>query len=379
MSESRREILFGYLLDALEPSETMPLEKRLVKDPALRQELTEARQELMPLSMLCGYYDEEPPEGLADRTCHNLWACLDAEEETDREIEAVTFPFAAQPIIQKEVVPKKIAAGVADSVFVKAVSVPPAVSRPPSAASASEISAVTAAARPKSRMVNDSPRFGRSYNLLLSLTLGGILALAAFPALLFVKNRVVAFVFQHVARDIGEGYGYINQIQNFTGSPEIVEKPRGFDPNKATWHQLDYASVDPAIRFNPVALAMQDAPPPVWSDDHGNDAGLLLAQAAENDSPHDSELASFDTMEFARVPLLEHVRAPGSGIPVAWHSQIGAENNLLVGCRQGPEIIRGQNVMLRDNHLFLRNFPLKSLPVTFNYYLLPRYREEIVE
>jgi len=62
-----RDLLLGYLLDALEPDEKRELERRLSTDPELRRDLELLRRSLEPLDGTSSLID--PPAGLARRTC----------------------------------------------------------------------------------------------------------------------------------------------------------------------------------------------------------------------------------------------------------------------------------------------------------------------
>jgi len=62
-----RDLLLGYLLDALEPEEKRELERRLSTDPELRRDLELLRRSLEPLDGSSSLID--PPAGLAGRTC----------------------------------------------------------------------------------------------------------------------------------------------------------------------------------------------------------------------------------------------------------------------------------------------------------------------
>lgn len=62
-----RDLLLGYLLNALEPDEKRDLEHRLSIDPELRRDLELLRWSLEPLDGSTSAFD--PPAGLAKRTC----------------------------------------------------------------------------------------------------------------------------------------------------------------------------------------------------------------------------------------------------------------------------------------------------------------------
>ena len=68
--------LLGYLLGALEDSERDRIERQLAGDPALREKLARAEEDLEPLRTVprtC-----RPPEGLAARTCRRVFAYAEA-------------------------------------------------------------------------------------------------------------------------------------------------------------------------------------------------------------------------------------------------------------------------------------------------------------
>jgi hypothetical protein len=81
-----RELLLGYLLDALDSQERARVERLLAADPALRAELAELKASLKPLDDDPEHLD--PPPELAARTCESLW----------RLTEAAT-PAESQPVV----------------------------------------------------------------------------------------------------------------------------------------------------------------------------------------------------------------------------------------------------------------------------------------
>lgn len=73
-----RDLLLGYLLNALEPDEKRELERRLSIDPELRRDLELLRRSLEPLNGSTSAFD--PPAGLAKRTCDFI---ADTSDRTD--------------------------------------------------------------------------------------------------------------------------------------------------------------------------------------------------------------------------------------------------------------------------------------------------------
>lgn len=93
-----RELLIGYLLDALDSSERARVERLLAADPALRAELAELKATLKPLDEDPEHL--EPPPELAARTCESLWRLTEAlprepAEVTPAEIASGSSRFSA--------------------------------------------------------------------------------------------------------------------------------------------------------------------------------------------------------------------------------------------------------------------------------------------
>ncbi|MFO0871145.1 MAG: hypothetical protein U0935_19655 [Pirellulales bacterium] len=78
MSDSVREHLLGYLLDALEPEEVAQVEEALAADPTLQGELDRLAAHLRDLD--CDREWHAPPAGLAVETCR--WIAIQLEEDT---------------------------------------------------------------------------------------------------------------------------------------------------------------------------------------------------------------------------------------------------------------------------------------------------------
>lgn len=86
MMDIDREMLLGYLMNALEAEELSCVERELLRQPKLRSELAQIQKELSPLASLYGTVP--PPHGLARRTCKHIWTVVDGEEKVGRNIHA---------------------------------------------------------------------------------------------------------------------------------------------------------------------------------------------------------------------------------------------------------------------------------------------------
>ena len=82
MNDQRREILIGYLLDVLEPQETVKIDAELQTNEVLRNDPGAIYREISPISeMVDGH---EPPLGLASRTCQKIWAKIDSAQKLSK-------------------------------------------------------------------------------------------------------------------------------------------------------------------------------------------------------------------------------------------------------------------------------------------------------
>ena len=91
MKDKRREILLGYLLEALEPHESAKVDAELETNEQLQNDLAEIYREISPINEIVDYH--EPPADLAGRTCRNLWEKIDsdnAEKSTKNNILPLT-------------------------------------------------------------------------------------------------------------------------------------------------------------------------------------------------------------------------------------------------------------------------------------------------
>ena len=80
MNDKRREILIGYLLGALEPQESAKVDAEMQNNEDLRNDLAVLYREISPINEIADHY--EPPVGLATRTCRNLWAKIDSDQNS---------------------------------------------------------------------------------------------------------------------------------------------------------------------------------------------------------------------------------------------------------------------------------------------------------
>ncbi|MDR3198798.1 MAG: hypothetical protein LBU34_13105, partial [Planctomycetaceae bacterium] len=79
MSDLDREMLLGYLMNALEDDEIAYVERELLCQPDMRTELATLQKELSPLTYV--YESVDPPHNLAQHTCRQIWKHLDRTKQ----------------------------------------------------------------------------------------------------------------------------------------------------------------------------------------------------------------------------------------------------------------------------------------------------------
>ena len=91
MSESRRDILLGYLCGALDEDENRKVQRELKRNESFQLEFAALRKEMRPLVEYAQWVEHAytPPQGLAKRTCRQIWDREDGVRHTvDGSLEA---------------------------------------------------------------------------------------------------------------------------------------------------------------------------------------------------------------------------------------------------------------------------------------------------
>jgi len=83
MSESHRELLLGYLCGALDEDDNQKVQQKLKQSESLQLELAALRKEMRSLAQYAQWTEREyePPQGLARRTCRQIWDQVDGRRQ----------------------------------------------------------------------------------------------------------------------------------------------------------------------------------------------------------------------------------------------------------------------------------------------------------
>ncbi len=192
MDETRRETLLGYLLGALEEDESRNVRRELERNESDRVELATLRRELRPLSAYSKWSDKaiRPPQGLAERTCRNLWDRIDSGLGEQEQFVNTSLPV---PVAAAE------------------------TSAPPPSETTAEDSVETSQRRKLPRVYAEQRshfRFGRwkSSDAITICCLGIMFLFLLIPGISFVKNQIVQVVIQSRVKKIADNTAAMTQL-----------------------------------------------------------------------------------------------------------------------------------------------------------------------
>lgn|GEM_PF-6141444 len=254
MMTKQRELLLGHLLGALGEQDELGIEGELKKDSSLRNNLAELKAEIMPI--LDAYVRYEPPQGLAKRTCKNLWRKIDETtvSEDTNEVNNNKVNNKTNNTINTTVPPSphlRLSLGV--SLLEEVESLPCSTSSSISSCSlhSSQISSfVDAQERPlprphyPERLSSAKAQGWRKRDLFVSVSVGFLLAAFLFPA-------------ARMAIDHAKNSIYQRKIQEFS------QKMPTFGDLDESYYQTETKStakdseIDPAIVPLPVVNVVQ--------------------------------------------------------------------------------------------------------------------------
>ena len=321
-----REILLGYLINALETDEIVGVERELLRDPSLRTELDRLKKELLPLDVVSR---EEflPPFGLTERTCARIWASVDQASGhfVDRNLSTITLNrfrildeiLEAGPQIL-EPGPEILEPG-------------PVVPESPG----SQIPAPIACKRSLPKITGDmrpgvSEGGWRLVDLVASVVVGILIAVIAFPAINFAKQQTERMVKQSRMKEFGQNVGLFALID---GKP-VDDDMR---PNSVNLATSAWQKVTPD-RF------------PLLPIGYGTPDGSQLFKTVSDRSPHIGE-------HHGRTILLGPETALDFG---ASYSPLLVDVEKAISVSNGSLVqpAYGQNVLFQDGHIYFRVLPI---------------------
>ncbi|MDR0704506.1 MAG: hypothetical protein LBF88_05900 [Planctomycetaceae bacterium] len=388
MSELDREMLLGYLMNALENDEIAYVERELLCQPAMRTELATLQKELSPLTYV--YESVDPPPNLAQRTCTELWKRLDRTEqkkeyfsETPRG-SVISMTISASPpnddsaavnhsIVSSSVVNRERPKDHCLKVLEKILTVSARQSAIPASTESAEHSN-------SKRLIRRSPRSHKQstvststtkpvkknrrwLDFSMSIAVGILIAVIAFPVINYVKNQTQNYFTQSKIHEINKSIDHYTQLQGKPESPTPIDNSSPINLTQSGWQELKPAQFpvmltetanDSSFNSTPVKSipldisllqstpsllrsVSQNSQPFATLDSSNRD--IILGQTGTNDSA--TKFLSLDPHEFIDQTLISEV-------------------NQLVPNSDGTTVqtAYGQNVLFQNGRIFFRILPV---------------------
>ncbi len=216
MDEINRELLLGFLIDALDEEERAGVAQELRRRPELRAELALLKKELTPLNgayRSAAFESDEPTSRLARRTCDKIWAAVDQAQQSDAP--ALALHIVGEPTVDEQEIlcpsaPSPFSSDATSAAALRAVdemvlaSVPTVASVPKRLARRDEMKKRNARSAQQQEAPPISPRRHFRRDILVSITVGMLIAVLAFPTVNFVKNRAIRYVTQSQVQEINQ-------------------------------------------------------------------------------------------------------------------------------------------------------------------------------
>ena len=322
IQERERELLLGYLLNALDDREVAQVERELARQPHLRSELAILQRDLSPLNYMGD--PVEPPPQLASRTCAKIWDTLDNDEQ-DCPIDSGTF---------------------LDSAFYSPESVLPTHFLARTSDSSDEIESVPTKIPKKIEIDNKEnvPRSSHWISLVASVSVGIIIAFFLFPMIEYTKRSTRSYVTESWMSEINRRVDQYEQIHSNQNNIPQIEEIFPFNLALSGWQEL-YSETLMSLPFLPTkpAISFKD----------------MIVQV-EN-TPHKKQISN-EIFRGQERYLLPDFDKENKSIPLDTN---GIPNHMLLltpGQENSVRSAFGQDILLKDGRIFFRILPNAEPP-----------------
>ncbi|MDR2704389.1 MAG: hypothetical protein LBC02_01295 [Planctomycetaceae bacterium] len=386
MSELDREMLLGYLMNALEDDEIAYVERELLCQSAMRTELATLQKELSPLTYV--YESVDPPHNLAKRTCDHLWKYLDRTEQKKEyfseipldSVISMTIPashlnddFVAvnRSMVNSSVANQERPKDNCLEVLEKILTVSARQSPIPVSTESPEHSGSKRLTRRSSRSREHSAvspektvkKNRRWLDFSISIAVGILIAVIAFPVINYVKNQTQNYFTQSKIHEINKSIDHYTQLQGKPENPTPIDNSSPINLAQSGWQELkpaqfpvmltetaDHSWLNSIpVKSVPVDLSQiqlapsllksvsQNSKPFVDSDSHSRD--IILGQTGTNHLV--TEFLPLNPHEFVDQTLISEI-------------------NQIVPNSNGTTVqtAYGQNVLFQNGRIFFRVLPV---------------------
>ena len=208
--DKERELLLGYLLNALDDREADHVREELAHNPHLQSKLAALQRELSPLDYIGDTV--EPPPQLANRTCSKIWKTLDGGEKANQDsvLGMIYDPYKTM-------------------VAMNAVELDlPKVSK-------------------KTSTPQTLPKTSHWLGLVVSVSLGVVVAFFLFPMIKHAERTTRSIATDNWATEIGRRVDSYEQIHGTLGSAPAVEEMLPLNLALHAWQELPHDALMPSF------------------------------------------------------------------------------------------------------------------------------------
>lgn len=395
MSELDREMLLGYLMNALDDDEIAQVEQKLRCQPALRTELATLQKELSPLTYV--YESVDPPHHLAKRTCDRIWQHIDRVEQKEKyfpkmlrgSVVSMTIPASHSDdnsvvvnhsTVNHSVVNRSVTEHSKDNNYLDVSEVLEKILTISACQPAIPASTEHTEHSNSKRLIRRSPRSRehskvstpkqvkknrRWFDFSISIAVGILIAVIAFPVINYVKNQTQNYLTQSKIHEINKSIDHYTQLQGKPENPTPIDNSSPINLTQSGWQELkptqfpvmltetadyDHSSLNStSVKSVPIDLSQiqlapsllksvsQNSNPFVVSDSSNRD--IILGQTGTNH--HVTELFPLDSHEFIDQTLISKI-------------------NQIVPNSNGTTVqtAYGQNVLFQNGRIFFRVLPV---------------------
>ncbi len=365
-------------MNALDDDEIGDVERNLLRNPSLREELELLRKEILPLTAVSR---EEflPPLGLADRTCARIWTSVDHPHEQFVERKAASIYAGRFRMLDEILAVSPKADEFQISTVINFDHFP--VSSPPSETPASpstlsssvdtipNSSCVRMPGRqvPKTQadrrtdtvsrrslpkvsgdMRPDVSQGGwRLADLVASVAVGILIAVIAFPAINFARHRTETMVTQSRLKEFGQAASFYTQLEGRTETEnDAPTSSQSINLASSSWRKVDPNHL-------PLLQVSNDSPLGVGSSLGGSRS---LFKTVSDRSPMIGE-------QQGRMIILGQEPQSSAESEKSYSALLtDVEKAIPVSNGSSVQPAYGQNVLFQDGHVFFRVLPIFQQP-----------------
>ena len=325
--EQERELLLGYLLNVLDDHKVAQVEQTLAHQPHLRAELATLQRELAPLNYMGD--SVEPPPQLASRTCATIWATFNNKEQDTTSNKDSVLGFLSDPY--------------------KTVVALPALSDP-----VPKTAAIIRTPHIGKGNVAPPPRSSHWTELIVSVSVGMVLAFLLFPMIQYTKRRTQTYVTENWMSEINRRVDQYEQIHGNPGNAPFIEEMLPFNLALNSWQELRSEALTSPYPRREIDNSGRLRG---WGWDKFLEDMVVQIRSESLVSQNKNEVIRGQQRSF-------WVDFDGRDVPISLDMD-GVSDRMLLSIPGGENSVRsavGQDILLKEGRIFFRILPGTAPP-----------------